>query len=115
MTASPGPPLPLSPAERETLAAIAASERAADADFADLLAVPRPGPDGASRPVADAPDWPRTRTLVAAAILTVICGIVLLPGTWVLAIVVVAVLVVIPTALVTWALRQGPIDPDRCP
>ena len=55
------------------------------------------------------------RTLVLVVALVGLVGLALLPGAWLLAIVAVAVLVVIPTTLVVWALHQGRIDPDRPP
>ena len=112
MSSSPLPPPHLSGAERDALAAIAAHERAADPDFARRLAAvtPDPGPVGAAPPGAGRLAHPRTLVLVAA--LVALVGLALLPGPWLLAVAVVAVLVVIPTALVTWALRQGRVDPD---
>lgn len=102
---SPPDPAPLSERERGALAAIAAHERTVDAAFAARLSDPAPGSAVESARV-------RPRTLVVAAALTVLAGVVLLPGAWLLAIVAVAVLVVVPTVLVTWAVHQGRIDPD---
>ncbi len=97
-------PVRLSVREQAVLAHIAAHERVRDAAFADLLArgrVPR---------TAFGPGTTAVAVAVVVAVLVLAAFVV--PGTWVLALVAVGVLVVVPITLVVWALRQGTVDPD---
>ncbi len=101
--ATPPDPAPLTGPEQAVLAAISAHEHRWDADFADALSagdVRRPGHR-----------W-RTLLLVLALVVPVAVGPLVLSSAWVLAIAAVALLVVIPTALVVWALRQGRVYPS---
>jgi antibiotic biosynthesis monooxygenase (ABM) superfamily enzyme len=95
--ATPPDPAPLTGEERAVLAAIAAHEHRWDAGFANALAVGTP-PGPAHR-------W-RTVLLVLAVVVPVVVAPLVLSSAWVLAIVAVLLLVVIPTTLVVWALRQ---------
>ncbi|MCD2192783.1 DUF3040 domain-containing protein [Actinomycetospora endophytica] len=100
--ATPPDPSPLTGHEQAVLAAISAHEHRWDAGFADSLAtgdVRRPGHR-----------W-RTLLLVLAVVVPVAVGPLVLSSAWVLAIAAVALLVVIPTTLVVWALRQGRVYP----
>jgi hypothetical protein len=96
--ATPPDPAPLSGREQAVLDAIAAHEHRRDAGFADALSAGRarrPGRGG----------W--APLLVLAVVMAVAVAPMVLPSTWVLAITAVALLVVVPTGLVVWALRQG--------
>jgi hypothetical protein len=96
--ATPPDPAPLTGHEQAVLAAIAAHEHRWDAGFAEALAV-----GDTRRPTHRF----RTLLLVLAVVVPVVVGPLVLSSAWVLAIAAVALLVVIPTALVVWALRQG--------
>jgi len=101
--ATPSDPAPLTGREQAVLAAISAHEHRRDAGFANALAVgtlPSPGRRG------------RTLLLALAVVVPVAVGPMVLPAAWILAIAAVALLVVIPTTLVVWALRQGRVYPD---
>ena len=95
--ATPPDPAPLTSEEQAVLTAITAHEHRVDAGFANALAVGTP-PVRTHR-------W-RTLLLVLAVVVVVV-GPLVLSSPWVLAIAAVALLVVIPTGLVVWALRQG--------
>jgi hypothetical protein len=100
--ATPPDPAPLTGREQAVLDAISAHEHRWDARFADALSlgdVRRPGHRG------------RTLLLVLAVVVPVAVGPLVLSSAWVLAIAAVALLVVIPTGLVVWALRQGASGP----
>jgi hypothetical protein len=100
--ATPPDPAPLTGREQAVLDAIAAHEHRWDAGFADALSlgdVRRSGHRG------------RTLLLVLAVVVPVAVGPLVLSSAWVLAIAAVALLVVIPTGLVVWALRQGASGP----
>jgi hypothetical protein len=101
--ATPSDPAPLTSEEQAVLAAIAAHEHRWDAGFANALAV-------GSAP-APTHRW-RTLLLVLAVVVPVAVGPMVLSSAWVLAIAAVALLVVIPTGLVVWALRQGRVYPS---
>ncbi len=101
--ATPPDPAPLTTHEQAVLAAIAAHEHRVDAAFADALAL------GAARP-ARTHRW-RTLLLVLAVVVPVAVGPLVLSSAWILAIAAVGLLVVIPTTLVVWALRQGRVHP----
>ncbi len=101
--ATPSDPAPLTSEEQAVLAAISAHEHRWDAGFANALAV--------GTPPAPARRW-RTLLLVLAVVVPVAVGPMVLPSAWVLAIAAVALLVVIPTGLVVWALRQGRVYPS---
>jgi hypothetical protein len=101
--ATPSDPAPLTSEEQAVLDAIAAHEHRWDAGFANALAV--------GTPPAPARRW-RTLLLVLAVVVVVAVGPMVLPSAWVLAIAAVALLVVIPTGLVVWALRQGRVHPN---
>lgn len=92
-------PGPLTDHEREVLARLAAHESAADPDFALRLGA-RP------RHRAGRVPW-----LVATALAVIGAALLLVPGPWVLAGVATLVIVVVPVALIAWALSQG----DRPP
>ena len=97
-------PVRLSVREQAVLARLATHERLRDAAFADLLARGRePGARSGAGSAAVA-------VTVVAAVLVLVAFV--LGGTWMLALVAVGVLVVVPTALVVWAVRQGTVDPD---
>jgi hypothetical protein len=100
--ATPPDPAPLTSEEQAVLAAIAAHEHLVDARFAEALA--------GGAPPAPTHRW-RTALLVLAVVVPVAVGPLVLSSAWVLAIAAVAVLVVIPTSLVVWALRQGRVYP----
>jgi Flp pilus assembly protein TadB len=89
---------PLTHHERVVLDRLAAHESAADPGFARRLRR-HPG-HGAAVP------W-----LVGAALAVVGVALLLVPGLWVLAAVATLVLVVVPSVLVAWALRQGDLPP----
>ncbi|NMO93971.1 DUF3040 domain-containing protein [Actinomycetospora sp. TBRC 11914] len=101
--ATPPDPAPLTSREQAVLAAISAHEHRVDAGFANALAVGSP-PGPVHR-------W-RTLLLVLAVVVPVAVGPLVLSAAWVLAIAAVALLVVVPTSLVVWALRQGRVHPD---
>ena len=92
-------PGPLTDREREALAQLAAHESAADPDFARRLGARPPRRGG------------RVPWLVAAALAVIGVALLLVPGPWVLAGVATLVIVVVPVALIAWALGQG----DRPP
>jgi hypothetical protein len=95
--ATPPDPAPLTSEEQAVLAAIGAHEHRVDARFANALAAGVP-PGGRHR-------W-RTLLLVLAVVVPLSVGPLVLPAAWVLAFAAVALLVVVPTVLVVWALRQ---------
>jgi antibiotic biosynthesis monooxygenase (ABM) superfamily enzyme len=101
--ATPPDPAPLTSKEQAVLAAIAAHEHRWDAGFADALT--------AGSVPAPAHRW-RTLLLVLAVVVPVVVGPLVLSSAWVLAIAAVALLVVVPTSLVVWALRQGRVFPS---
>jgi Protein of unknown function (DUF3040) len=101
--ATPPDPAPLTSREQAVLAAIAAHEHRVDAGFANALA--------AGTTPAPAHRW-RTMLLVLAVVVAVAVGPLVLSSAWILAIAAVALLVVIPTTLVIWALRQGRVYPS---
>ena len=101
-SAIPPDPTPLSREEQALRAAIAAHEHRADARFADALAVGVAPRARRRRPV-----------LLVVAFVAVLGAPLVLSMAWLLAIAAVALLVVVPTMLVVWALRQGRVDPDQ--
>ncbi|MDL5155212.1 DUF3040 domain-containing protein [Actinomycetospora termitidis] len=103
MPLTPPDPAPLTGPEQAVLASIADHEHRADARFADALAV-------GVLPVPRR-SW-RVRLVVAVVLVALATATVLLSGAWLLALAAVALLVVVPTGLVIWALRQGRVDPD---
>ena len=102
-SATPPDPTPLTREEQELLAAIAAHEHRTDARFANALSVGVAPRTGSSR----------RRLLLVPALVAVVGAPLVLSSAWLLAIAAVALLVVVPTALVVWALRQGRVDPDQ--
>jgi Flp pilus assembly protein TadB len=90
---------PLTDHERQVLARLAAHESDADPAFARRLSE-RPGRRSGRVP------W-----LVAAVLAVIGVALLLVPGVWVLAAVATIVIVVVPVALIAWALSQG----DRPP
>jgi hypothetical protein len=100
--ATPSDPAPLTGREQAVLSAIAAHEHRWDARFANALAVGAPLAPARRR-------W--TRLLVLAVVVLMALAPFLLPSAWVLAIAAVGLLVVVPTTLVVWALRQGRVYP----
>jgi antibiotic biosynthesis monooxygenase (ABM) superfamily enzyme len=101
--ATPSDPAPLTSEEQAVLAAMAAHEHRWDAGFANALSV--------GTPPAPARRW-RTLLLVLGVVVPVVVGPLVLSSAWTLAIAAVALLVVIPTGLVVWALRQGRVYPS---
>ena len=101
--ATPSDPAPLTSEEQAVLAAISTHEHRWDAGFANALAVGAPPAPARRR---------RTLLLVLAVVVAVVVGPMVLSAAWILAITAVALLVVIPTTLVVWALRQGRVYPD---
>ena len=101
-SAIPPDPTPLTREEQALLAAIAAHEHRADARFANALAV---GVAPRARP--------RRSLLLVLALVAVVGAPLVLSSAWLLAIAAVALLVVVPTGLVIWSLRQGRVDPDQ--
>ncbi|MFC5060682.1 DUF3040 domain-containing protein [Actinomycetospora atypica] len=101
MPSIPPDPTPLTREEQALLAAIAAHEHRVDARFATALAA------GVA---------PRSRrrgpVLLVLALVAVVAAPLVLTLAWLLAIAAVALLVVVPTALVVWSIRQGRVDPD---
>lgn len=101
-SATPPDPTPLTREEQTLLAAIAAHEHRADARFANAMAV------------GVAPRARRRRPMLLVLALVAVVGAPLVLSTaWLLAVAAVALLVVVPTTLVVWALRQGRVDPDQ--
>jgi Flp pilus assembly protein TadB len=94
----PEPPhVPLTDREREALDRLAAHESAADPGFARRMR---------GRARASGVAW-----LVVAALAAIGVALLVVPGVWVLATVATLVLVVVPSVLVAWALRQGDLPP----
>ncbi|MCD2186129.1 DUF3040 domain-containing protein [Actinomycetospora soli] len=100
---TPSDPAPLTGEEQAVLASISDHEHRTDARFAESLAggVPREN----RRPR-------RARTLALVGVTAVAAAPLVLPSAYVLAVAAVALLVVVPTGLVVWAMRQGRVDPD---
>lgn len=96
-------PTPLTREEQAALAAIAGHEHRRDARFANALA---------AGVVAAPPHAGRTVLLVLAVVVPVAVAPWLLSSAWLMVVVAVTLLVVVPTGLVVWALRQGRVDPD---
>jgi hypothetical protein len=96
-------PTPLTGEEQAVLATISDHEHRTDARFADALAV-------GVLPVRRHP-W-RTTALALTGVGVLAAAPLVLPSAYVLAVAAVALLVVVPTGLVIWAMRQGHVDPD---
>ena len=96
MSSPTRPPDPLTPRERDVLAAIAAHEHRADAAFGNRMARGRP------------PVRHRVGVVLAVSGAIAVLGTALLtlPGPATMAVVAVAVLAVVPPVLVVWAARQ---------
>ncbi|GAA4882005.1 DUF3040 domain-containing protein [Actinomycetospora straminea] len=96
----PEPPHgPLTERERAALARLAECEAAADPRFARRLGG-RPARRAGSVP------W-----LVVGVLAVVGVALLVVPGVWVLAGVATAIIVVVPVALIAWALKQGDPPP----
>lgn len=93
---------PLTHREQELLAQLATHEAGADPAFARRLR---------GDPPARSPGRPRAVRRLVAGVLAVlglvVLALLLVPGVFVVAAVATAVLVVVPVALIAWALRQG--------
>lgn len=96
-------PAPLTGEEQAVLATISDHEHRTDARFAEALA-------GGVPPARPRPR--RTAALALGGITAVAVAPLVLPSAYVLAVAAVALLVVVPTGLVVWAMRQGRVDPD---
>ena len=101
-------PVRLSTAEQAVLSRIAAHEHGRDTRFADALA------RGEVRRIRRGLGVGVAMLAVLAAMAFVV-GAFVLPGPWLVVIVAVGVIVVVPTGLVVWAIRQGTVDPDPPP
>jgi type VI protein secretion system component VasF len=91
---------PLTRREQELLAQLAAREAGADPAFARRMGGVRPGRRGSSVP------W-----LVVGALAVIGVALLVVPGVYVLAAVATAVLLVVPVALIAWAMHQGDPPP----
>jgi peptidoglycan/LPS O-acetylase OafA/YrhL len=100
---TPSDPTPLTGEEQAVLASISDHEHRTDARFAEALS--EGVPPARRRPR-------RTAGLALAGVTAVAVAPLVLPSAYVLAVAAVALLVVVPTGLVVWAMRQGHVDPD---
>lgn len=96
-------PVRLSAAEQAAIARIAGRERDLDPVFADTLA---------RGPAPTAGRGAAVAVLAVVAVAALVVGAFVVPGPWLVAVVAIGVLVVLPTALVVWAIRQGTVAPD---
>ena len=97
-------PVRLSTAEQAALSRIAGHERRRDPRFADALAR---GDRRSRRGLGVG-----VTMLVVLVALAFVVTALAVSGPWLVAIVAVGVLVVVPSGLVVWAMRQGTVDPD---